>query len=587
MAVADLLEKIGEGAKTVGRVAGAVAEPLAKRTAEVVSGEAPEIDQEKRQRAEKLEDEQLAIKASTLENNLAMGQKYGTLTPDQQQQYVDEITKIYSNPRHAPTLMEKLRKAIHPDGTFAQAPQKTLENPTPEGGTLHADTLAAMMRAKPNYQNFKTEDGRTVTVDVNRQEPEPGWVKIGTSAGYIRQGSHVLLPADAISLLKTGVQAFPKQDGGTWTADEIAKFPPGMILAQFIEGDKSFYAPLDQRIKTAAWGNVVHQINEAGEITPETSTPLGMQRVGTTTTQTAPGGGQVVTATTKPNVAGALTGAKPVSPTAPPSATGARPVNPGALNSLPKVTKPTATQPQSIFPDLSRVPYKFQSEAQKLKPVVVAEAGLYGDPGHPTVPSMMDYAKLADDPHAQKTLGEAFKLLDQQMGEISDPGVLQTLGTAAGWANFRAQAESGAQQAAGTQMTPEERAYFDAAIRSMADIIGARSATGQSAARFSVRAIQNELPLIGLSGTPDSQSYFNKMQGILVQIRGGLDGMPDNGRAMAWLNRREADIAKQKSSVAGALGKKIKVQHSASTGQDRWSDDGGVTWNPGKPPQSQ
>ena len=139
MAVADLLEKIGEGAKTVGRVAGAVAEPLAKRTAEVISGEAPEIDQDKRARAEKLEDEQLAARASILENSLAMGQKYGTLTPDQQQQYVDEITKIYSNPRHAPTLMEKLRKAIHPDGTFAQAPQKTLENPTPEGGTVAQD----------------------------------------------------------------------------------------------------------------------------------------------------------------------------------------------------------------------------------------------------------------------------------------------------------------------------------------------------------------------------------------------------------------------------------------------------------------
>ena len=586
MAVADLLEKIGEGAKTVGRVAGAVAEPLAKRTAEVISGEAPEIDQDKRARAEKLEDEQLAARASILENSLAMGQKYGTLTPDQQQQYVDEITKIYSNPRHAPTLMEKLRKAIHPDGTFAQAPQKTLENPTPEGGTLHADTLAAMMKAKPNYQNFKTEDGRTVTVDVNRQEPEPGWVKIGTSAGYIRQGSHVLLPADAISLLKTGVQAFPKQDGGTWTADEIAKFPPGMILAQFIEGDKSFYAPLDQRTKTAAWGNVVHQINEAGEITPETSTPLGMQRVGTTTTQTAPGGGQVVTGTSRPNVAGALTGAKPISPAAPPSVTGARPVNPGALNSIPRTPRAGA-QPQSILPNIQGMTPHNAQMAQKAQPAVTALLGLYGDPQSPGTPSMMDYAKLADDPHAQKVLGEAFKLLDQQMGEISDPGVLQTLGTAAGWANFRAQAESGAQQAAGTQMTPQERAYFDAAIASMADIIGSRAATGQSAARFSVSSMQNELPLIGLSGTPDSASYLTKMQTIGRQIRVGLNAMPDNGRAMAWLNQREAEIAKQKASVAGALGKKIRVQHSASTGQDRWSDDGGKTWHLGKPPQSQ
>ncbi len=585
MAVADLLEKIGEGAKTVGRVAGAVAEPLAKRTAEVVSGEAPEIDQEKRQRAEKLEDEQLAIKASTLENNLAMGQKYGTLTPDQQQQYVDEITKIYSNPRHAPTLMEKLRKAIHPDGTFAQAPQKTLENPTPEGGTLHADTLAAMMKAKPNYQNFKTPEGKIVTIDENREQPGPGWTKVGNASGIPRSLGFGIGPQQAIIAMQTTNQQFAKPDGTFYTAAELAALPPTTQLRAYASGGEVFYGIADQTQHTVTIGNMVYKMDQFGDIDP--NAPLGVARVGSTSTQTAPGGGQVVTATTKPNVAGALTGAKPVSPTAPPSATGARPVNPGALNSLPKVTKPTATQPQSIFPDLSRVPYKFQSEAQKLKPVVVAEAGLYGDPGHPTVPSMMDYAKLADDPHAQKTLGEAFKLLDQQMGEISDPGVLQTLGTAAGWANFRAQAESGAQQAAGTQMTPEERAYFDAAIRSMADIIGARSATGQSAARFSVRAIQNELPLIGLSGTPDSQSYFNKMQGILVQIRGGLDGMPDNGRAMAWLNRREAEIAKQKSSVAGALGKKIKVQHSASTGQDRWSDDGGVTWNPGKPPQSQ
>ena len=101
----------------------------------------------------------------------------------------------------------------------------------------------------------------------------------------------------------------------------------------------------------------------------------------------------------------------------------------------------------------------------------------------------------------------------------------------------------------------------------MADIIGSRAATGQSAARFSVRAIQNELPLIGLSGTPDSASYLTKMQTIGRQIRVGLNAMPDNGRAMAWLNRREADIAKQKGStgsVASALGGKGKVSLRAA-----------------------
>lgn len=108
-------------------------------------------------------------------------------------------------------------------------------------------------------------------------------------------------------------------------------------------------------------------------------------------------------------------------------------------------------------------------------------------------------------------------------------------------------------------MTPQERAYFDAAISSMADIIGSRAATGQSAARFSVRSIQNELPLIGLSGTPDSTSYLTKMQTIARQIRVGLNGMPDNARALAWLNQREAEVARQKASVAAVLGGGHKI----------------------------
>ena len=215
-------------------------------------------------------------------------------------------------------------------------------------------------------------------------------------------------------------------------------------------------------------------------------------------------------------------------------------------------------------------------------PAVTAEMGLFGDPQNPNVKSMADFIPLANKPHAQKVLGEAFKLLDQQMGEISDPGIIQTLGTAAGWANFRAQAESGAQQATGTQMTPEEREYFDTAIASMADIIGSRSATGQSPARFSVRSIQNELPLIGLSGTPDAASYTTKLNTIARQIEVGLNGMPDNSRALAWLKKRQGDLQPKRPAPKSA-GAPI-VQRSKKTGAYRYSVDGGQTWHAGQPP---
>lgn len=138
MSVGDLLSGIGRGVATAGRVAGAVLEPIAKRTAEVVSGEAPELDAERRQQAMQLTDQQRELKANDLESQLEMGRKYGTLTPEQQKQYVDQITGLYSKPEHQGSLLQRIHKAIHPTGTVRQAAQP-LPNAIPEGGTAAAD----------------------------------------------------------------------------------------------------------------------------------------------------------------------------------------------------------------------------------------------------------------------------------------------------------------------------------------------------------------------------------------------------------------------------------------------------------------
>ena len=121
MSVGDLLSGIGRGVATAGRVAGAVLEPIAKRTAEVVSGEAPELDEERRQQAMQLSDQQRELKANDLESQLEMGRKYGTLTPEQQG-----------------SLLQRIHKAIHPTGTVRQAAQP-LPSAIPAGGTAAAD----------------------------------------------------------------------------------------------------------------------------------------------------------------------------------------------------------------------------------------------------------------------------------------------------------------------------------------------------------------------------------------------------------------------------------------------------------------
>ena len=141
MSVGDLLSGIGRGVATAGRVAGTVLEPFGKALAEEESGQLPQIEAEKRQQQYKLTDEERERKANDLEAQLETGRKYGTLTPDQQKQYVDAITGLYSKPEQQGSLLQRIHKAIHPTGTVRQAAQP-LPSAIPEGGTVAADEAA-------------------------------------------------------------------------------------------------------------------------------------------------------------------------------------------------------------------------------------------------------------------------------------------------------------------------------------------------------------------------------------------------------------------------------------------------------------
>jgi hypothetical protein len=138
VSVGDLLSGIGRGVATAGRVAGTVLEPFGKALAEEESGQLPQIEAEKRQQQYKLTDDERERKANDLEAQLETGRKYGTLTPDQQKQYVDAITGLYSKPEQQGSLLQRIHKAIHPTGTVRQAAQP-LPSAIPPGGTAAAD----------------------------------------------------------------------------------------------------------------------------------------------------------------------------------------------------------------------------------------------------------------------------------------------------------------------------------------------------------------------------------------------------------------------------------------------------------------
>lgn len=234
MAIADLLWGIGSGVAKGAKAAGAVLEPLAKRTAEVVSGEAPQIDEEQRQQTEKATE----AKAQQLESQLDMGRKYGTLTADQQKQYVDEITKLYSHPSQMGTLVSKLHKIVHPDGaTYQTAP---LADATPKGGTQAQDEKSresALADALQMRQSATDEE-----IDRRAQEA----AKYHKAAGKSPPTPGSQLPADAMgpdgqvipSALRSAGQSFIEWNGAWYPA------PKAKPLYKTIKGHLVLIDPL-------------------------------------------------------------------------------------------------------------------------------------------------------------------------------------------------------------------------------------------------------------------------------------------------------------------------------------------------------
>ena len=88
MAVSDFLSDIGGGLATTGRVLGAIGARVAQSIGNEEAGYAPAIAAQKRAHDQALEDAQIEAKATELKNQMDLGEKYGTLTPEDRQQYV-------------------------------------------------------------------------------------------------------------------------------------------------------------------------------------------------------------------------------------------------------------------------------------------------------------------------------------------------------------------------------------------------------------------------------------------------------------------------------------------------------------------
>jgi hypothetical protein len=159
-----------------------------------------------------------------------------------------------------------------------------------------------------------------------------------------------------------------------------------------------------------------------------------------------------------------------------------------------------------ILPDIQSMTPQNAALATKAQSAVIVLMDFYGDPREPSIPSMADFSDLADNPHAQKTLGEAFSYSNRK-DEIPNADVVRT-------------------------MTEPERFYFETATRVVTEI---DDSGNRNEGRLRV-------PLIGTRATSDSRSYLNQMLLESERLRVSLNGMPDNRRALWWLEYRAGQV---------------------------------------------
>jgi hypothetical protein len=330
MAVADFLEKVGKGLETGAKVAGAVAAPVGSAIVNEEAGYAPQIAAEQRRRQQKLEDEQIAAKEQELTAQLETGRKYGTLTPEQQGQYVDAITQLYSHPRHAGTLMEKLRQAVHPNGAVAtRSSLSTLKNAVPEGGTAAADeenreralTDALGMRQAATDEEIdrRSQDAAKYHKPAGKSPPTPG----------------NQLPPDAIGPDGNPISASDRNAGksfmewnGAWYAAPKAKPVYKTIKGHLVLMDPATNLPQRDLGPVAGVKLSTHQTPFLGDD--------GQMHLLTTTSVTTPQGETIDVEAPQPETGNAPTGeggeSKPPAPAKPKGVggilpkTGAKPV---------------------------------------------------------------------------------------------------------------------------------------------------------------------------------------------------------------------------------------------------------------------
>jgi hypothetical protein len=154
---------------------------------------------------------------------------------------------------------------------------------------------------------------------------------------------------------------------------------------------------------------------------------------------------------------------------------------------------------------------------------------IFGDPTNPSLKPLKDFDYLADDMESRKRIAKAWQIIVDESG-IQEPeksGKTMTLLQAySGFPQALAGALARVKQQVQGELRPDELEALDATVTAFSTAVALRSLTSASAAQFSVKALERDVPIIGLTAVNRAQ-FNDKLTRIGELANNGLKVLPD------------------------------------------------------------
>lgn len=446
-------------------------------------------------------------------------------------------------------------------GPAMTTPTKSNVTPTMQDSAMD---LAMQNPARAKQINEATEDARQYALFKRKAETEHEYKMLELREA---QKARMMYPSGRASALApismNEVRKMADKGMSFQAADGATQLDPSnyddtmMFVPLQINGRIVGYSPASQKQTHLTYNNEVIAVPQYNQMQAAEGqgTVLGAKNVPVTTTHTAPGItlsgdiGNVTTSTTRTPQGGPATpgptggGAAPTTtmPTTP------RQPKPGTrLLSPPVASNETGTDKAIPFAAANTL-------NQRIVPVREAASQILGDPTRPEMQSLKDFAAIADNPAESKALANAVKLtFDGLSTEEHQAGGLATLLKNYGGvpqAVLDSQNEI-RQKVIGT-LSPRNQEAYSAIMASYGTMIGLRSLTKASAAKFSTEALERELPIPGLNSF-SSADYYNKLSHIAEEVRNGSRTLPLPKDEKDYYDRQVSEFRDKATGKGGA-----------------------------------